>query len=200
MPSCVGPKCHTKNSELMLAHKEPENDKISSVWQWQQGAGGQGAGGRSLEAGSCWAVSWVRRGFPLAGRLSASWTTAGVTWSSPQQPFYLLQFSRNRRSRPPVISGGFCFLPRSSSPPPHIALACSKTAFHSRTTEKPQRQTLSGDLTSSNSPSFRSWIQHTFPATGHRACEGGTDPTPEVHQIGWWWGAGRHGYPEQSFL
>lgn len=84
--------------------------------------------------------------------------------------------------------------------PPHISLACSKTAFHSRTTEEPQRQTLSGDLTSSNSPSFYSWIQHTFPASGHRACEGGTDPTPEVRKTGPWGGAGRHGYQEQSFL
>lgn len=43
-------------------------------------------------------------------------------------------------------------------------------------------QTLPGDLTSSNSPSFNSWIQHTFPETltCTKPCEGGTDETDQT--------------------
>lgn len=55
--------------------------------------------------------------------------------------------------------------PPPFAPPPCISQDCSKTAFYSRTTEKPQMQTLPGDPTSSNSFSFNSWIQHTFPET-----------------------------------
>ena len=40
-------------------------------------------------------------------------------------------------------------------------------------------QTLPRELTSSNSPSFNSWIQNTFPETlpCTKPCEGGTDET-----------------------
>lgn len=55
--------------------------------------------------------------------------------------------------------------PPPFAPPPCLSQACSKTAFHSRITEKPQMQTLPGDPTSSISPSLNSWVQHTFPET-----------------------------------
>lgn len=43
-------------------------------------------------------------------------------------------------------------------------------------------QTLPEDPTSSNSPSFNSWIQHTFPETllCTKPCEGGTDETDQT--------------------
>ena len=164
--SCTGPQMHSEDSDLTLQATQSQRmmrSDLSGSDEKEWGTEGQET--RVWEPlGSDWgqaqALTWSVDTKPR--QTAPAGTEAS---SSHDRAAHLLPASQSRQSCPPVFSGALCFLPAPSSPPPSISRAGSKTAFHSRITEEPQTQTLPGDLTSSNSPSFNSWIQQMFPET-----------------------------------